>query len=80
MLSAKLESVLAPYREQAEKLGPNVSVRFARNVTMEEGIYPSSSIVAYDDICDVIDSSLLSASASVAIRCSVSFPVVRRFV
>ena len=56
MLSAKLESVLEPYREQAEKLGPNVNVRFSRNVTMEEGIYPSSSIVAYDDICDIIDS------------------------
>lgn len=57
VLEAKLEELKAPYYEVAAQLGEGTTVRFARDVWLEEGIYPASSVKPVEELIAAITSS-----------------------
>ncbi len=54
LLSESLASVLAPAQAQAVAMGGDVSVKFARNVVTEDGVYPADSVLPFDTLNDYI--------------------------
>ncbi len=56
LLQITLDDVIAPYVEYAGTLGDDVTVKFARDVELVSGIYPSSAVVPYDDMNSLVTS------------------------
>lgn len=52
-----LDEIQAPFYAVAEQLGEDASVKFAREVTLEQGVYPASSVLPVEEILDTITST-----------------------
>ncbi len=56
LLADEIAAVLAPYEAFAATLGGDVSVKFAREVELVEGIFPVSSISTFDELRELVNS------------------------
>ncbi|MEA5050489.1 MAG: M23 family metallopeptidase [Oscillospiraceae bacterium] len=56
LLEEDLNAVLQPYLSQASSLGGDVTVKFARDVELVDGIYPVASILPYEQLRDSVTS------------------------
>lgn len=56
LLEEKLEELQSPFYAVAAQLGDDATVRFAREVRLEEGVYPVSSIVPIEALIEKVAS------------------------
>lgn len=56
LLSATVDGIIEPFREDAEDMGDDVMVRFTRQVDLVSGIFPASSVVSYEELSDLLTS------------------------
>ena len=56
LLADELDTMLAPYRQEAVELGSDVTVKFARDAELVRGVYPAESILPYDDLVAIVRS------------------------
>ncbi len=57
LLEEAVNSVIAPYQEQAAMLGDEMTVKFARNVELKKGIYSVDEIVPFEELDAVVHSN-----------------------
>ena len=56
LLETTVDSIIEPYRKDAESMGDDVLVRFTRNVEFVSGIFPANSVVPYETLNDLVSS------------------------
>ena len=54
LLSATVDNIIEPYRKAAENMGSDVTVRFTRTIDLVSGIFPSSSVVSFEELRDML--------------------------
>ncbi len=54
LLSATVDSIIEPYRKDAESMGSDVTVRFTRTIDLVEGIFPASTVVSFESLRDML--------------------------
>lgn len=57
LLADTLDSMLAPQRQFAATIGGDITVKFARDVELVNGVYPSVSVMPFDELKSVIDAN-----------------------
>ena len=57
LLQEDIDEVIEPYIEFASTLGDDVEVKFSREVTLVPGVYPANSVVSYDDLDALVNST-----------------------
>lgn len=57
LLEEAVNSVIAPYQEQAAMLGGDMTVKFTRDVELRSGIYSVDEIVPFEELDAVVHSS-----------------------
>ena len=54
LLSATVDSIIEPYRKDAENMGRDVTVRFTRDIDIVSGIFPASTVVSFESLRDML--------------------------
>ena len=54
LLSATVDSIIEPFRKEAEKMGDDVIVRFTRSIELVSGIFPANAVVPFESLRDIL--------------------------
>jgi len=57
LLQEDIDEVIEPYIEFASTLGDDVEVKFSREVTLVPGVYPANSVVSYENLDALVNST-----------------------